>query len=89
MLNVIDRGTYTIFELNRPPVNVLNVAMMEEMVTALDGARRDPAVKVLVLRGEGKCFSAGMDVGDHLPGRVEGPRGRGGIGGQVDAHAAS
>lgn len=62
-------GTLT---LNRPPVNVLNVAMMEEMVAAIEGARRDAAMKVLVLRGAGKCFSAGMDVGDHLPGRVEG-----------------
>jgi len=56
--------------LNRPPLNVLNIAMMDELIHALTELRADREIRLLVLRGEGRCFSAGMDVGDHLPDRV-------------------
>ncbi len=51
--------------LNRPPVNVLNIEMMSEINSALETAAADAGVKVVVFRGEGKCFSAGVDVGEH------------------------
>lgn len=66
MLNVIDKGAYTIFELNRPPVNVLNMELLVNLREALKGVKRG-----LLIRGAGKCFSAGADVGEHLPGQVE------------------
>ncbi|RMG45047.1 MAG: enoyl-CoA hydratase/isomerase family protein [Acidobacteria bacterium] len=53
--------------LNRPPLNVLNIPMIEEINRALADLREDATIKVLLIRGEGKCFSAGMDVADHLP----------------------
>lgn len=52
--------------LNRPPVNVLNIAMMEEINKALDGFQEDKDVKVVLFNAKGKCFSAGVDVGDHM-----------------------
>jgi len=58
-------GVATI-QLARPPVNVLNIATMEELVAALEAAGADDAVRVVALRGEGKCFSAGVDVGEHM-----------------------
>ena len=57
--------------LCRPSVNVLNIAMMEEMTRALEEVRSDPEVRLLLLRGEGRCFSAGMDVSDHLPDKLD------------------
>ncbi len=51
--------------LNRPPLNVLNIEMMGEINSALEKISQNPAVKVAVFRGEGKCFSAGVDVGEH------------------------
>lgn len=53
--------------LNKPPVNVLDIAMMREINTALEGLAGDPAIKVLVFEAaEGsKAFSAGGDVSDH------------------------
>jgi cyclohexa-1,5-dienecarbonyl-CoA hydratase len=57
--------------LRRPPLNVLNLAMLEELDVALAQVGDDDRVKVLVLSGEGKAFCAGADVGDHLPDRVE------------------
>jgi cyclohexa-1,5-dienecarbonyl-CoA hydratase len=52
--------------LNRPPVNILNIEMMEEINRALRYFRDEKGLKVLVFRAEGKAFSAGVDVGEHL-----------------------
>ncbi len=57
--------------LNKPPLNVLNIAMMEELNAALEPLRADRATKVVVLGAEGKAFSAGVDIADHTPDRVE------------------
>jgi cyclohexa-1,5-dienecarbonyl-CoA hydratase len=53
----------------RPPLNVLNIAMMREINLALDGL--DPATaKALVIAAEGKAFSAGVDVAEHTADKV-------------------
>jgi len=56
--------------LNRPPVNVIHIPMLEEMAAALAELAADTAVRVLILRAEGKMFSAGVDVADHTPEKV-------------------
>ena len=60
-----------VLTLNRPPVNVLNIAMMQEISHALAELYANASARALLIRGEGKCFSAGMDVGDHMPEKVE------------------
>ncbi|MFQ6102624.1 MAG: enoyl-CoA hydratase/isomerase family protein, partial [Anaerolineae bacterium] len=59
--------------LNKPPLNVLDIAMMREIATALEGLNEDPTVKVLVFEAaEGsKTFSAGVDVSEHIADKVE------------------
>jgi cyclohexa-1,5-dienecarbonyl-CoA hydratase len=52
--------------LNRPPLNVLNIEMMEEINRYLEGLQREKSLKLLVIRAVGKAFSAGVDVGEHL-----------------------
>jgi cyclohexa-1,5-dienecarbonyl-CoA hydratase len=56
-------GTIT---LNRPPVNVLNIAMMEEINTVLRDWLEVKDLKVVLFAAKGKCFSAGVDVGEHM-----------------------
>ncbi len=56
--------------LNRPPVNVINIAMLKQMETALEALAKDATLRVLVLRAEGKLFSAGVDVADHTVDKV-------------------
>jgi cyclohexa-1,5-dienecarbonyl-CoA hydratase len=53
------------------PLNVIDIPMMEELAQALAeiGARSD--VSVVVIRGDGKGFSAGVDVAAHSPDAVE------------------
>jgi cyclohexa-1,5-dienecarbonyl-CoA hydratase len=55
--------------LNRPPLNILNIAMMESLDAALAGAL--PQCDFVVFQGAGtKGFSAGAEVADHAPERV-------------------
>ncbi len=56
-------GTIT---LNRPPLNVLNIAMMEEISDVLQAWQSEKDLKVVLFKGKGKCFSAGVDVGEHM-----------------------
>ncbi len=49
--------------LNRPDVhNALNDILLNELYQALEAAGQDPSVRVVVLAGSGKNFSAGADV---------------------------
>ena len=52
--------------LNRPELNILNIAMMEEINDALRSFSENRDLKVLLFAAEGKCFSAGVDVGEHM-----------------------
>jgi cyclohexa-1,5-dienecarbonyl-CoA hydratase len=64
--------TYDVARLTlaRPPLNVMTVAMMAELNDALDRAAANPVLKALVLAGDGKAFSAGVAVEDHVAERV-------------------
>jgi enoyl-CoA hydratase/carnithine racemase len=44
-------------------LNAINAAMKEQIIEALARADKDPAVSVIVLRAEGRSFSAGFDIG--------------------------
>ena len=57
--------------LNRPPVNVLNIAMMEEIQAALRTAQAAADPRAIVFSATGRVFSAGVDVAAHLPEQVE------------------
>ena len=49
--------------LNRPEkLNAITVAMIEGLVSALDAADADDAVRVVVVTGAGRVFSAGADL---------------------------
>jgi cyclohexa-1,5-dienecarbonyl-CoA hydratase len=57
--------------LDRAPLNVLDIAMLRELEEAVRQVRDDGSAAILVVTGEGKAFSAGVDVADHTPDRVE------------------
>ncbi len=52
-------------ELNRPPLNVLNIAMMEEIQAALRHAQAAPDTRAIVFSAAGRMFSAGVDIAEH------------------------
>jgi len=51
---------------NRPFVNVLNISMMDEINDALNSLQGKKDLKVVLFNAKGKCFSAGVDVGEHM-----------------------
>ena len=63
------RGDVLIVTLTHPPVNAINAAMRAGLATALAGARADPQVRAVVIRGDGQGFSAGADIAEF--GRVD------------------
>lgn len=58
-------GPITTVALNRPAKrNALNVALLEQLLAAAATAERDKAQRVLILRGEGPAFCAGLDLAE-------------------------
>ena len=53
--------------LKNPPLNVIDLAMMAELARALGQIETRPDISVVVLNGQGKAFSAGVDVAAHTP----------------------
>lgn len=69
MLRFRTEGRTTWITLDRPPLNVLNIAMMRELRAAL--ADLAPKSDFLVFEGAGaRGFSAGAEVGDHAPEQI-------------------
>src|SRR5688572_19774125 len=48
--------------MDNPPVNALTVAGWFGLADTLVALGRDPAVRVIVLRAEGRGFNAGVDI---------------------------
>ncbi len=57
--------------IDRPPVNVLDIATLDALNSAVAEAASDRGLRVLALSGAGRVFCAGVDVADHTPDRVE------------------
>ncbi|MGH9462732.1 MAG: enoyl-CoA hydratase/isomerase family protein, partial [Vicinamibacteria bacterium] len=51
--------------LNRPPYNVMNITMLEEIAHALDVADMMQNTKIVLFEGSDKSFSGGLDIADH------------------------
>jgi cyclohexa-1,5-dienecarbonyl-CoA hydratase len=57
--------------LNRPPLNIINLELLDELDAAWSEVE-DLKAQVAVISGAGeRAFSAGVDVADHAPGRIE------------------
>jgi enoyl-CoA hydratase/3-hydroxyacyl-CoA dehydrogenase len=56
-------GPWGYLELNRPDsMNALNEAVVTQLAEGLSRLERDPAVKTIILKGQGKAFVAGADI---------------------------
>lgn len=60
-------GNTAVIELNRPrQLNSLNRKMVSEIVTAMERFDREEAVRIIVLTGKGRSFSAGADIDEMM-----------------------
>ncbi len=63
-----DRGPIRILSLNRPTkLNALNHDLVEALTHALQAAHNDDSCTVVILRGNGRAFSAGADTSSPRP----------------------
>jgi len=63
LLTEIHPDGYAVLTLNRPQaMNALSKALMSALADAVDALAADPAVRVLILTGAGRAFSAGLDL---------------------------
>ena len=66
-----DRDGWALLTLNRPDkLNALTVAMFRELRDHIADLRKDDSIGCVVLRGAGKCFSAGHDLADIAEGEA-------------------
>lgn len=48
--------------LDKPPANALSSQVLVDLESLLDRLEYDDAVRVIILQGEGRFFSAGADI---------------------------
>ena len=58
--------------LNNPPLNVIDIPMMEELRAALEQVETRPEISALIIAGSENAFSSGVDVAAHTPDKVRG-----------------
>ena len=64
---VSETGGVMTVALNRPDKkNAITQAMYADLAAAVERARTDPAVRVVLFRAEGDSFCAGNDIGDFV-----------------------
>ena len=63
VLTVAAKGQVALLTLNRPgKLNALSNELLAAIVATLDRIELDPAVRAVVVTGEGRAFSAGADI---------------------------
>src|SRR5207237_10817496 len=58
--------------LSNPPVNVIDIQMMDELQATLEELEERSDITRVVFSGSGKDFSAGVDGAAHTPDKVAG-----------------
>ena len=64
------RPSVAYITLHHPPLNVIDIPMMQELSGALAEADKHGKISTIVFQGEGKCISAGVDVAAHASDQV-------------------
>ncbi|RBW71532.1 enoyl-CoA hydratase [Bacillus taeanensis] len=62
LLAVSKQRASVVITLKSPPANALSSKLIEEISQALDRIKNDKDVKVVVIHGDGRFFSAGADI---------------------------
>jgi len=53
--------------IDHPKTNVFNLELCLELIEALQVIGRENEARVVVLQGQGRCFSTGVDILEHTP----------------------
>jgi enoyl-CoA hydratase/carnithine racemase len=58
-----DDGALGVVTVDSPPLNLIGEALIGDLLAAVDRVEASDGVRALLVRGEGRVFSAGADVG--------------------------
>jgi cyclohexa-1,5-dienecarbonyl-CoA hydratase len=58
--------------LSNPPLNVIDITMMDEMRAALEQIEARPEISIIVFAGSERAFSGGVDIAAHTPDKIRG-----------------
>lgn len=61
-LNIKKENLVAVVTINRPPANALSSSVLKELSSVLDLVETDDSVRVVLIHGEGRFFSAGADI---------------------------
>ena len=68
-IHIRHRGDILWLILDRPPLNILSIDMLDQLTVAMRDAIKQ-ALRLVVITGAGeRAFCAGVDIHDHLDGR--------------------
>lgn len=56
--------------LNNPPLNVIDVTMMQELLAAMEQIETRPEIIVIVFAGSERAFSSGVDIAAHTAEKI-------------------
>src|SRR5271169_4404037 len=56
--------------LNNPPLNVIDIPMIDELRAALEQIEARPEISTIVFAGSERAFSSGVDIAAHTPDKV-------------------
>jgi crotonobetainyl-CoA hydratase len=89
VLTVVHEGVLTI-TLNRPKANAINVPTSLALYAALSRLQNDPSLRVAIITGSGRFFSAGWDLTAATQGEaIDANHGPGGFAGLTEFHSLS
>ena len=75
IVNYEQQDAVAVISLNRPDsLNAFTNELRADLLEALERAQADSGIKVIVLTGEGRCFSAGADLKDDVVDRPVGEK---------------
>ncbi|GEL07169.1 enoyl-CoA hydratase [Salisediminibacterium halotolerans] len=61
-LNVTTENEIGVITISRPPANVINHQLLQELETAVDDFAENDAIRAVIILGEGKYFASGADI---------------------------
>ncbi len=74
VITIENRGAVEVVSLNRPDkLNTMNEPLIQALLDYFTGLVQRPAVRVVILRAEGRAFCAGLDLGGWSPDPDAGP----------------
>lgn len=56
--------------LQNPPLNVIDVRMMEELRAALEQIEARPEISAIVFAGSERAFSSGVEIAEHTADKI-------------------